>query len=308
MFLISLQFCAALILLFFGGSLLVRACSALALLLKTKVFFISLFLLGMGSSAPELFVSIESHLDLKPDIAVGNIIGSNIFNILIVGALVILSSSWMKNQKTMIKSTALLLGATLVTASLVYDASLSRTDGLILLGLFALFFIQSKGLSEETLTESTVYSPPILAILLIAGFVFLFLGSRWAISSAVEIGHHLGLSTRIIGLFLMSVGTSLPELAIGIVALFKKESEMALGGIIGSNAFNTFLIPGVSSLIFALPVSHLFFKTDGIVMTVSTALLLLFLFIHKKIPKLAISSLFLIFYALYAYFVLLYRV
>lgn len=308
MFLISLQFVAALILLFFGGNLLVRACSALALLLKTKVFFISLFLLGMGSSAPEFFVSIESHLDLKPDIAIGNIVGSNIFNILIVGSLVILSSAWMKNQKTMIKSTALLLGATLITALLAWDLSLSRIDGLILLGLFALFFIQSKGLSKEAPPESTVYSPPILAGLLIAGFVFLFLGSKWAISSAVEIGNHLGLSTRIIGLFLMSVGTSLPELAIGITALFKKESEIALGGIIGSNAFNTFFIPGVSALIFDLPVSHLFLKTDGVVMTLSTALLLLFLFMHKKIPKLAVSSSFLIFYAFYIYFVLLHRV
>lgn len=308
MFLISLQFVSALILLFFGGNLLVRACSSLALLLKTKAFFISLFLLGMGSSAPELFVSIESHLDLKPDIAVGNIVGSNIFNILIVGALVILSSAWMKNQKTMIKSTTLLLGATLITALLVWDLSLSRVDGLILLGLFALFFFQSRGLSEEAPAESTVYSPPILSALLIAGFVFLFLGSRWAISSALEIGYHLGLSTRIIGLFLMSVGTSLPELAIGIVALFKKESEIALGGIIGSNAFNTFLIPAVASLISTLPISNLFLKTDGIVMILSTCLLLIFLFIHNKIPKIAVSSLFLIFYALYVYFVLLHRI
>ncbi len=308
MLLISLQFFAALTLLFFGGSLLVRATSALALLLKTKVFFISLFLLGMGSSAPELFVSIESHLNLKPDIAVGNIVGSNIFNILIVGALVILSSTWVKNQKTMIKSTTLLLGATLATTLLVWDLSLSRIDGLILLGLFTLFFIQSRGLSEETPSEGRAYSLPVLAALIVVGFAFLFLGSRWAISSAVEIGNHLGLSTRIIGLFLMSVGTSLPELAIGIAALFKKESEIALGGIIGSNAFNTFLIPGIASLIFALPVSPLFLKTDGIVMIFSTLLLLVFLLIYKKVPKALISSLFFTSYILYVYFVLLHRI
>lgn len=308
MLLISLQFCLALSLLFFGGNLLVRASSSLAFLLKTKVFFISLFLLGMGSSAPELFVSIESHLDLKPDIAVGNIIGSNIFNILIVGALVILSSSWIKNQKTMIKSTSLLLGATLATALLIWDFELSRLDGVILLGLFTLFFVQSKGLSEETPSEGRIYSFPIIAGLLAAGFIFLFLGARWAIYSAVEIGNHWGLSTRIIGLFLMSVGTSLPELAIGIVALFKKESEIALGGIIGSNAFNTFLIPGIASLIFALPVSEHFLKTDGVVVILSTLLLLVFLFTYKKLPKRAVSILFIIFYALYAYFILLHRV
>jgi len=307
MFLISLKFIGALILLFLGGNLLIRACSALALLLKTKVFFISLLLLGMGSSAPELFVSIESHLDLKPDIALGNIVGSNIFNILIVGALVILSSARMKNTKTMMKSASLLLGATLMTALLAWDLSLSRTDGLILLSFFTLFFVQSRGLSDETPTES-VYSLPILASLLIAGFGFLFLGSKWAVSSAVEIGDHLGLSTRIIGLFLMSVGTSLPEMAIGITALFKKESEMALGGIIGSNAFNTFFIPGIASLIFALPVSEKLLKTDGIIMTASTFLLLFFLLIYKKVPKIAVSGLFLIFYALYAYFVLLHQI
>ena len=308
MLFISLQFCSALALLFFGGNLLVRGCSSLALFLKTKVFFISLFLLGMGSSAPELFVSIESHLGFKPDIAVGNIIGSNIFNILIVGAFVILSSAVVKNQKTMIKSTALLLGATLAVALLVWDFELSRLNGFILLGLFALFFVQSKGLSDETDSKATVYPLYILVILLIAGFSFLFLGSRWAISSSVEIGHQLGLSTRVIGLFLISVGTSLPELAIGLTALFKKESEMALGGIIGSNAFNTFFIPGVASLIFALPVSGTFLKTDGIVMILSTFLLLAFLLIYKKIPKIAVSSLFVALYAWYIYFVLLHRV
>ena len=307
MLFISLQFFSALALLFFGGSLLVRVCSALALLLKTKVFFISLFLLGMGSSAPELFVSIESHLNFKPDIAVGNIIGSNIFNILIVGALVIFSSAVVKNQKTMIKSTALLLGATLAMGLLVWDFELSQWEGLILLGFFTLFFVQSKGL-EETPPKGKVYSLPILAVLLIAGFTFLFLGSRWAVFSAVEIGQELGLSTRIIGLFLMSVGTSLPELAIGLTALFKKESEMALGGIIGSNAFNTFFIPGSASLIFALPVSKFFLKTDGIIMTVSTLLLLIFLLGSSKIPKTAVAGLFIALYTWYIYFVLILRV
>ena len=287
---------------------MVQTSSALAFLLKTKVFFVSLFLLGMGSSAPELFVSIESHLDLKPDIAVGNIIGSNIFNILIVGALVILNTAWKANQKTMIKSASLLLGATLAVVLLVWDLSLSRMDGLILLILFALFFIQSRGLSEEIPSEEKIYSPLILAIFTVAGFCFLFLGSRWAVSSAVEIGNHFGLSTRIIGLFLMSVGTSLPELAIGITALFKKESEMALGGIIGSNAFNTFFIPGAASLIFALPVSQHFLHTDGIVMMAGTALLLVFLLTYKKISKTLVSGLFLTFYAWYIYFVLLHRV
>lgn len=307
MFLTSLQFVSALALLFFGGNLLVRACSSLALLLKTKVFFISLFLLGMGSSAPELFVSIESHLNFKPDIAVGNIIGSNIFNILIVGALVILSSTVIKNHKTMLKSTALLLGATLAMGLLVWDFELSRRDGLILLGFFTLFFVQSKGL-EETPPEGRVYSLYILAFLLIAGFSFLFLGSRWAVSSSAEIGRQLGLSTRIIGLFLMSVGTSLPELAIGLTALFKKESEIALGGIIGSNAFNTFFIPGTASLIFALPVSKLFLKTDGILMTVSIFLLMIFLLGCKKIPKTAASGLFIALYVWYIYFALIHRV
>ena len=207
----------------------------------------------------------------------------------------------------MIKSTALLLGATVAMGLLVWDFELSRWDGLILLGFFTLFFVQSRGL-EEAPPEGRVYSFHILAFLLIAGFTFLFLGSRWAVFSAVEIGQELGLSTRIIGLFLMSVGTSLPELAIGLTALFKKESEIALGGIIGSNAFNTFFIPGTASLIFALPVSKYFLKTDGIIMTVSTFLLMIFLLSYKKIPKTATAGLFIALYAWYIYFVLIHRV
>lgn len=308
MILVILKLTLGLCFLFLGGSFLVRSCSSLSIFFKTKIFYISLFLLGIGTSAPELFVSIQSHLSSEPDLAIANIIGSNIFNILIITALIILSKTHFTNLIHIRKTTGLLLFSTLLIIPLLWDENLSRLDGLLFLGLFYLFLVQP--LKEEIPLPSNSKALPFSLTIpfLIIGFALLFFGAQTIISSSTMLGSELGISRRIVGLFIVSIGTSLPELAIATVALFKKESEIALGGIVGSNIFNTFFIPSIVSFIRPLPVSKSFIILDGPFVILSTVLFFLAMWFHKKIPHWAISLFFLIVYCSYVYYVLSQRI
>ena len=307
-----LVFCAGLSMLFFGGEILVRACQKLSIHLKTKLFFISLLLLGMGTSAPELFVTVQSHISGEPHLAAGNIIGSNIFNILIVSALIILSAAQIKNKQTVLKSAGWLILTTLCALFFILDQELDLQDGLIFLILFGLCLISPPLLSKKK-EPPQVTAPIKLKSFFYAGgytllgFFILFSGAHLTIESSLALGEHLEWSKRIIGLFLISVGTSLPELAIGLIALVKKNSEIALGSIIGSNGFNTFFIPAIASLWAPLPVGSIFLKMDAPIMLAGEGVLFLALWRFKKIPK-SIAFLFILGYLFYTYFVLFNRV
>ena len=304
-----LKFFIYLLLLIAGSHLLVKGNSALAALLKTKVFFVSLILLGIGSSAPELFVTVTSHLQNESDIAMGNILGSNIFNILIVGALIFLSAKKIPDNRQMCRNIALLLLITLFGGALLWNNHLVWWKGLLFLGMFTYFFVQSKEpLEDESSLEASSLKPLPLLICFIVGFGLLFFGAQGVISSAIHIGEQLGLSKRLIGIFLISIGTSLPEVTIGIVSLFKRKAEVALGSIIGSNVFNTFFIPSIASFIAPLTISPELLKMDGSVVILATSLLWISVFLFNKLSKVFLSSIFIITYFSYAYFVLIHRV
>lgn len=308
MILTVFQFLAGLSILIGGSHLLVISTADIAYRLKKKVFFIALFLLGCGTSAPELFITIQSHLNQEPDMALGNIVGSNIFNILAVGAFILLSPAYIQNQKTIIKSAGLLLITTLSAGLFLLDFSLSWWNGLVFLALFSFFFKESQG--SDSLPEEGKKTYPVWMSLafLTVGFILLFLGAQITLSSSAQLGAALGLSKRIVGLLLLSIGTSLPELAVAAAALIKKHSEMALGGIIGSNAFNTFFIPGIASLWANLPVSKDILVLDSPIMILSELILLLVLLGLKKIPRWGASMFFLLGYTAYVICVLSYRV
>ena len=260
-----------------------------------------MLLLGMGSSAPELFVTLKSHLGGQGDLALGNIIGSNIFNILAVGGILLLSPSSVSNKNSVLKNTTLLLGGTLLAGGLALDLSFSLIDGLILLSLFFLFLYQPQERTQPQKSEPKKYS--LVLGMVLAGFALLFLGSHLTIEASLKLGEQFGISKRIIGLFMLSIGTSLPELAIGIVSIMKKSFDTALGSIIGSNAFNTFLILGIAGLIDHLKVNPLLLKIDFPFMLLCEGVLLLALFYFKKPPKI-LAGFFLLSYGLYCSFVL----
>ena len=299
-------FLVGLLALFGGGHLLVQGTVATTYRLKSQVFFVALLLLGIGTSAPELFVTLQSHYRGESDMAVGNIVGSNIFKVLIVGALAFMSFSLIMNRKMVLKNTALLLGATLVACLLLLDGILSRWNGVLLLALFSLFFMKPFRANPDFSPDSksaVSYSWWVISGFLAMGFLFLFVGAKWTIQSSILIGEHFQLPKRILGILLLSVGTSLPELAVGVMAIVKRNSEMAIGGIVGSNVFNTFLIPGVASLWFPLSISGTILKTDGSVMFLSEILLLLFLLLSRIIPK-YVAGLWIFSYVLYCYFLM----
>ena len=263
----------------------------------------SMILLGIGSSAPELFVTITSHLQQESDIALGNILGSNIFNMLIVGALAFLGTKYISNTLSMCKSVLMLLVMTLIAGFLLWDYTLFWWKGLLLLVMFALFLIGSKE-SEEIPSESTSLKLLPLIAFFIGGFGLLFFGSKGVISSAIQIGDQLGLSKRLIGIFLISIGTSLPEVAIAVMSLIKRKSDVALGSIIGSNFFNTFFIPAIASLIAPLEISPVLLKIDGLAVMLVSSLFLVSIYFFNKISKTFFISLFFISYFMYAYLIL----
>ena len=223
----------------------------------------------------------------------------------------ILTQAKITNKNTITKNACLLLVATLITATLTFDGSFSRLDGLGLLILFGIFFtkpfIQSQTAPPEELKEEEnekTQNPYLLLFFTALGFGLLFLGSHLTIESSVFIAKSFNIPRRIIGLFIVSIGTSLPELTIGLAALFKKKSGVALGSIIGSNTFNTFFIPGIASLLFAFPLSPSLIKIDGFFMCIAELLLLLYLIWEKFLPQ-RISGVFFIFlYACYCVFAL----
>lgn len=299
-----LQFTLSLILLLSGGHFLTYSIRLMSSKWNIKVFFLSLLILGMGTSAPELFVTLQSHLNSESEIAIANILGSNVFNILIISAVVILGRTLIKNRSLVLSNIGFLIFASIVIVPLLWDGEISRLDGFLFLGLFVLFINQSS--KEESPSPSSSESKSILYISasLILGFILLFLGSNWIISSSIDLGAQLGISKRIIGLFLVSVGTSLPELAVGIVSLIKKDSDMAIGGIVGSNAFNTLLIPGIAAILMPIPILRTFITVDGVAVLVSTITLGVLVLCYKKVIPRWVAPCLILMYVFYVQFAL----
>ena len=292
-------------LLIFGSHLIVRALIALSLLLKVKPLFLSIAVLGFVTSAPELFVTFSAASKGVPDAALGNIVGSNIINILLILGLTGLFRAHKADRQIIRFDLPCLLGACLVFGAFAADRLFSFWDGLLLLGLFALylFFLfrwrrGAPGREEEGFSSSLGRFGAFRD--LIFGFAALFAGASLAVDSSVELGRMFGLSEKFIGIFILSVGTSLPELASSLQALFKKQGEIALGNVVGSNMFNTLFVVGSSSLIIPLRFSPGLFIDFGFMLGAVLALWAILLFL-KKLPR-PVSLLFVVLYGLYAVF------
>ena len=239
---------------------MVDGASSLAKRRRISDLVIGLTIVAFGTSSPELILSIIASWKGAADLAIGNVIGSNISNILLVGGIAAVIYP-IAIQKSMIKKEVpLSLAAVGVLFVLVNNfllqpnqvTYLGRIDGLILLFLFVVFIYYSFGLakrhSQENINfEIYPYSKSIFYILI--GIVGLTIGGHWIINSSEILARQFGLSEALIGLTILAIGTSLPELATSVVAAVKKKTDLAIGNIVGSNIFNIFLILGVSSLI-----------------------------------------------------------
>lgn len=300
-----------------GANLLVNNASSLAKRLNIPEMVIGLTILGFGTSSPELVVNLFASFEKNSDLVLGNIIGSNIFNILaILGISAIVYPLTIKKNTTWIEIPLCLLSAVVVILMAndkIIDkmnySVISRIDGYILLLFFTIFLAYNITLlkSEHYNDEVLVKDKPVYksVLLIFFGLILLITGGRIIVVSATKVASALGLSQRVIALTVVSIGTSLPELATSFIAARKKNVDLAIGNIVGSNIFNLFFILGISSIVH--PVSVKPFSNIDMIMNIFASLLLfIFIFTGKgrRIGRIE-GALFLLIYIIYLGFLII---
>lgn len=268
-----------------GANLLVEGASSLAKKLKVSDLVIGLTVVSFGTSAPELTVSILSSLSGESDIALGNIVGSNSFNVLVIVGVSALIYPLRVHRNTIWKEIPLSLLAGLVLWALVSDhlldgsanPGLTRAEGIALLGFFVIFlyytFIVARSAPAEELHNKVKTYPLYASVLMVLGGLgLLVFGGRWMVDGAVQIAEALGMSKSAIGLTIVAAGTSVPELATSAVAAFKRNSDIAIGNVVGSNIFNIFFILGTSAVVHPLGLGNISMLDLGVVVFSSVLL------------------------------------
>jgi|AntAceMinimDraft_11_1070367.scaffolds.fasta_scaffold02342_8 cation:H+ antiporter len=281
-----LQTVAGLVLLVFGADLLVKGASSLASRYGLSPLMIGLTVVSFGTSMPEMLVSVTAGLQGSADLAVANVLGSNMFNILVVlgvAAMIFplrVQSSTVVSEIPFSLSAAILLGfvanAALFTTKL--ELSISRVDGAILLLFFLLFMayifsISSAGNKDNSQVPAAFTVTRSIA-LIFAGMAGLYFGGEWAVGGAVALARDWGVDEAVIGLTIIAIGTSLPELMASAVAAYRREADIAVGNVVGSNIFNILWVLGVTASITALPFDAVS-NFDIIMVIVATMLIIL---------------------------------
>ena len=256
---------AGLVLLVAGAEVLVRGAAKLAAQFGISPLVIGLTVVAFGTSAPETAVSVQAALNGSGDIAIGNVLGSNIANVLLILGITALVAPLIVSRQLIRLDVPLMIGASLITYALAWDGSLSRLDGALLFAAvvgYTLFLIISSrresaaaAADDEFAKEFGLDEPAkphaslINAGLIIAGLVLLVAGSNFLVEGAVILARALGLSELVIGLTVIAIGTSLPELATSVMAAIRGERDIAVGNIVGSNLFNLLCVLGLASLV-----------------------------------------------------------
>lgn len=236
-----------------GANALVDGASSVARKTGVSEFVIGLVIVGFGTSLPELVVSVTGALARNSDIAVGNVIGSNIFNTSLILAVSAMFAPIVITRQNKFRDIPLTILVTFLVVILGYNGGLNRLEGIIMVVLFALYIFWSfrtdADASEEKPEDAKDFTGFAAMVLIIGGLACLILGGRLFVRSAETIARLLGVSDKFIAITVLAMGTSLPEFVTTVVALAKKRSQMALGNILGSNVFNLLLILGISAVI-----------------------------------------------------------
>jgi cation:H+ antiporter len=274
-------------LLFYGGEFLVTGSARLARFLKISPFVIGATVIAFGTSAPELAVAILAALDAAPELAMGNVIGSNIANIgLVLGITAMISPIYIASKSFNREYSPFLIAAFLVLF-LAWDLKIHRLEGAIMVSLLALYiwrsFSHKEDLSSELEDEIgliTDKDPAFKFLLIIGGLVALLGGAKLLVSGGVSIARNIGISEWFIGITIVAIGTSLPEIVSSIMAARRGHGEMAIGNIFGSNIFNILMVLGITSLIHPLNIREPI-HPDLIFSTGITSLLLVLIVFGK---------------------------
>jgi len=262
-----------------GGDLVVRGAVAVARRLAIPPMVIGLTLVGFGTSAPELAPSLQAALDGAPGIAVGNVVGSNIANILLILGIAALLRPVAVDREAFRRDGVVLLASTALCFLLAATGTIARWHGAILLAGLALFLWRAfrgtgTGAALDPDPAPGAHLSPLGAFALFAaGLALLLAGARGLVSGAVEIAAALGVSEAVIGVTVVAVGTSLPELVTSVIAARRGESDVAFGNVVGSNIFNILGILGATALIAPLPVPPETMALDAWAMAAATLLL-----------------------------------
>ena len=255
-------FIAGLICLVVGAELLVRGASRLALSLGISPLVVGLTIVAFGTSAPEIAVSVSAALEGRTDIAIGNVVGSNIFNVLFILGLSALITPLVVNAQIIRQEVPIMIGASLLLLAFGLDGRIGMMDAIILFALLVVYtvflVVQSR---RETRATQDEYEAEIESKsqwdahwaaqlgLIAVGLVFLVLGSNWLVEAATSFAKAMGVSDLVIALTIVSAGTSMPEVATSIMAAVRKQRDIAVGNVIGSNTFNILGCLGLSGLV-----------------------------------------------------------
>ncbi len=270
-----------LVVLVWGADRFVEGAAAVARYLGMPPLLIGMVIVGFGTSAPEMVVSALAAYQGNPGLAMGNAYGSNTANIALILGLTALISPIAVSSRVLAKELPILFGVTLFAGYQLIDGKLTKTDGWVLLLIFGAlmawtiiqgFRSRNDNLNAEMENKLDAYtiSLKLALIWLLGGIILLIVSSRILVWGAVEIAHGLGISDLVIGLTVVALGTSLPELASSLVAVHRKEHDIALGNVIGSNLFNTLAVVGIAGVINPIIISPEILSRDFLFMTILT--------------------------------------
>ena len=281
--------------LIFGGDLLVKGASGIALKLNMDPMVVGLTVVSLGTSAPELIVSIKSALNGNPDIAMGNVVGSNIANLGLVLAITAIMFPIAVNRKVLRIDWPVMVFFAALAFIFGLDNLITRFEGGVLLVTLVVYIYKllQRGKSHldngdiEIDTDTEKESMMKLILLLLGGMVALYLGSEWFLGGAMDIGRSFNLSESVIGVTIVAFGTSAPELAASVIAAYRKETDIALGNLLGSNIFNIGAVLGTTSIISPLVIDAKIMNIDILWMLGIAGILFPLMVFKKKLSLLS---------------------
>ena len=269
----------------YGSDILVDGASSVARKIGISEFVIGIIIVGFGTSCPELVVSVTGAIDGNSAVSLGNVTGSNIFNILMILGLTAIFSPIAITKDNKTKDIPILLCITIFFCLIVLKGTINRLDAVLFLAIFAIYLLYNlkAGKSEAAAIEEEVveknYGTFLSILMIVGGLAGLIFGGKLFVNNAVTLAHALGASDKFIAVTILAVGTSLPELMTCVVAAAKKKGQLALGNIVGSNVFNILLILGISGLIHPLDTSSFNYVDMG---TIVASVLALFIFANAS--------------------------
>ncbi|MGB3848694.1 MAG: calcium/sodium antiporter, partial [Tunicatimonas sp.] len=279
-----------------GGEWLVRGASSIALRLRLSPLVVGLTIVAFGTSAPELFISVRAALEGSPDLAMGNVIGSNICNLaLVLGVTAVITSVPVRRDSMRI-DWPVTMGASLLLYLVVLDNLISWPEGLLFIAILATYtYLIIRKSRRETKSADEIAAeldvPPPTAslrkdlLLIGVGTAGLAFGSNWFVDGAQDLAIAFGVSERVVGITVLALGTSLPELVTAVIAATKKETDIALGNLMGSNIFNILSILGITSVIASIRVNDVIIHSDMIWMLLITFLVLPMMLYRRTIAR-----------------------